>query len=49
MHLAKTVILSTGSEYRKLGVEGEDRLSGYGVSWCATCDGFFFKERILPW
>ena len=47
VHLAKTVILSTGSEYRKLGVEGEDRLSGYGVSWCATCDGFFFKEKDI--
>ena len=43
----KKVILSTGSEYRKLGVEGEDRLSGYGVSWCATCDGFFFKEKDI--
>lgn len=47
VHLAKTVILSTGSEYRKLGVEGEQRLSGHGVSWCATCDGFFFKEKAL--
>ena len=47
VHLTKTVILSTGSEYRKLGVEGEDRLSGYGVSWCATCDGFFFKEKDI--
>lgn len=43
----KTVIISTGSEYRKLSVEGEDRLSGYGVSWCATCDGFFFKEKDI--
>lgn len=47
VHLAKTVILSTGSEYRKLGVDGEQRLSGHGVSWCATCDGFFFKEKAL--
>lgn len=47
VHLAKAVIVSTGSEYRKLGVEGEARLSGYGVSWCATCDGFFFKEKTL--
>lgn len=39
------VIYATGSEYRRLGIEGEDRLSGYGVSWCATCDGAFFKER----
>lgn len=45
--LAKTVIMSTGSEYRKLGVDGEQRLSGHGVSWCATCDGFFFKEKAL--
>lgn len=45
--LAKTVIVSTGSEYRKLGVDGEQRLSGHGVSWCATCDGFFFKEKAL--
>lgn len=47
VHLAKTVIFSTGSEYRKLGVDGEARLSGHGVSWCATCDGFFFKEKAL--
>lgn len=47
VHPAKTVILSTGSEYRKLGVDGEQRLSGHGVSWCATCDGFFFKEKAL--
>ncbi len=45
--LAKTVIISTGSQYRKLGVEGEDTLSGYGVSWCATCDGFFFKDKEI--
>ncbi|QRZ61571.1 thioredoxin-disulfide reductase [Rothia sp. ZJ932] len=44
---AKSVIISTGSEYRKLGVDGEERLSGHGVSWCATCDGFFFKEKAL--
>ncbi|WP_127843091.1 thioredoxin-disulfide reductase [Actinomyces wuliandei] len=42
---ARTVIISTGSEYRHLGVEGEDRLSGHGVSYCATCDGFFFKDQ----
>ncbi|MFC2485507.1 MAG: NAD(P)/FAD-dependent oxidoreductase, partial [Rothia dentocariosa] len=47
VHLAKTVIISTGSQYRKLGVEGEDTLSGYGVSWCATCDGFFFKDKEI--
>ena len=36
-----------GSGYRKLGVDGEDRLSGHGVSWCATCDGFFFREQNI--
>ena len=40
-----TVIYATGSEYRKLGLEDETRLSGYGVSWCATCDGAFFKQK----
>lgn len=44
---ARTVIISTGSEYRKLGVEHEDRLSGHGVSYCATCDGFFFKDQPI--
>lgn len=44
---ALVVIYATGSAYRKLGVEGEDRLSGHGVSWCATCDGFFFREKII--
>lgn len=44
---ARTVIISTGSEYRKLGVDGEDRLSGHGVSYCATCDGFFFKDQDI--
>ena len=44
---AHTVILATGSAYRKLGVDGEDRLSGHGVSWCATCDGFFFREQEI--
>ncbi len=46
-HQAKTVILAMGSGYRKLGVAGEDRLSGHGVSWCATCDGFFFREQHI--
>lgn len=44
---ARAVILSTGSEYRKLGLDGEDRLSGHGVSYCATCDGFFFKDQPI--
>jgi thioredoxin reductase (NADPH) len=44
-HRARAVILSTGSGYRKLGVDGEERLSGHGVSWCATCDGFFFRDQ----
>ncbi|MDO5677531.1 MAG: thioredoxin-disulfide reductase [Propionibacteriaceae bacterium] len=44
---AKTVILAMGSGYRRLGVEGEDRLSGRGVSWCATCDGAFFRDKPI--
>lgn len=46
-HQARAVVLATGSGYRKLGVDGEDRLSGRGVSWCATCDGFFFREQNI--
>jgi thioredoxin reductase (NADPH) len=46
-HRARAVILSTGSGYRKLGVDGEERLSGHGVSWCATCDGFFFRDQHI--
>ena len=42
---ASAVIIAAGSEYRKLEVTGEERLSGYGVSYCATCDGFFFRNR----
>ena len=46
-HTARAVILATGSGYRKLGLPNEDRLSGRGVSWCATCDGFFFREQHI--
>ncbi len=44
---AHAVILAMGSGYRELGVEGEKRLSGHGVSWCATCDGFFFRQQEI--
>lgn len=47
VHEARAVIFATGSAYRKLGLPEEDRLSGHGVSWCATCDGFFFKEKTI--
>jgi thioredoxin reductase (NADPH) len=46
-YLAKTVIIATGSAYRQLDVPGEDLLAGHGVSWCATCDGFFFREQDI--
>jgi thioredoxin reductase (NADPH) len=46
-HRAHAVILAMGSGYRKLGLPDEDRLSGHGVSWCATCDGFFFREQHI--
>jgi thioredoxin reductase (NADPH) len=46
-YLAKTVIIATGSSYRELGIPGEKRLSGHGVSWCATCDGFFFRDQDI--
>ncbi|MEU8118963.1 thioredoxin-disulfide reductase [Spirillospora sp. NPDC049024] len=46
-YLAKTVIVATGSGYRELGLPDEKRLSGRGVSWCATCDGFFFREQDI--
>ncbi|WP_411081639.1 thioredoxin-disulfide reductase [Streptomyces sp. cmx-18-6] len=47
VHRAKTVIVTTGSQHRKLGLPNEDALSGRGVSWCATCDGFFFKDHDI--
>jgi thioredoxin reductase (NADPH) len=47
VHRAKAVIVATGSQHRKLNLEGEDALSGRGVSYCATCDGFFFREHDI--
>ena len=47
VHEALTVIFATGSAYRKLGIPDEDRMSGHGVSWCATCDGFFFRQKTI--
>jgi thioredoxin reductase (NADPH) len=44
---AKSVIISTGAAYRELGLPNEKQLSGHGVSWCATCDGFFFREKTI--
>ena len=46
-YLARTVIIATGSKYRELGVPGEKLLGGHGVSWCATCDGFFFRGQDI--
>lgn len=47
VHRARSVIVSTGSQHRKLGLPREDELSGRGISWCATCDGFFFREQDI--
>ena len=47
VHRAKAVIVTTGSQHRKLGLPREDQLSGRGVSWCATCDGFFFRDQDI--
>lgn len=47
VYRARTVIVSTGSAYRELGLPDEKRLSGHGVSWCATCDGFFFRDQTI--
>jgi thioredoxin reductase (NADPH) len=44
---ARAVILAMGSAYKKIGLANEDRLSGRGVSWCATCDGFFFRDQVI--
>jgi thioredoxin reductase (NADPH) len=46
-YLANAVIIATGSRYRELGIPGEKELAGHGVSWCATCDGFFFREQDI--
>jgi thioredoxin reductase (NADPH) len=47
VHEALSIIFATGSAYRKLGIADEERLSGHGVSWCATCDGFFFRQKTI--
>ncbi|HET9898722.1 MAG TPA: thioredoxin-disulfide reductase [Streptosporangiaceae bacterium] len=44
---SRAIIIASGSSYRELGVPGEKKLSGHGVSWCATCDGFFFREQEI--
>jgi thioredoxin reductase (NADPH) len=46
-YMARAVILAMGSAYRELGLPDEKRLSGHGVSWCATCDGFFFRDQDI--
>ena len=47
VHRARSVIIATGSKYREIGLANEKRLSGHGVSWCATCDGFFFRDQDI--
>ena len=47
VHETRAVIFATGSAYRKIGLPEEERLSGHGLSWCATCDGFFFREKTI--
>ncbi len=47
VHHAQSVVLAMGSGYRELGIPDEKRLSGHGVSWCATCDGFFFRDQDI--
>lgn len=47
VYRARALIIATGSAYRELGIEGEKEFSGRGVSWCATCDGFFFKDKDI--
>ena len=46
-HYSRSIIIATGSQYRELGLDGESALTGKGVSWCATCDGFFFRDQPL--
>jgi thioredoxin reductase (NADPH) len=47
IYRGRAIIIASGSSYRELGVPGEKRLAGHGVSWCATCDGFFFREQDI--
>ncbi len=47
VYRSRTIIIATGSAYRELGIDGEKEFSGRGVSWCATCDGFFFKDKDI--